>query len=86
MPGNAMAIPNGTAGTSADGISAAANPSGGSSSAGGSPRAGEGPPEDGAARWPTFAGGLLAAAGAGLLAFSILLKHGRKLSDDKPEL
>jgi hypothetical protein len=81
MPGNAMAIPNGTSGASA-----AANPSGGSSSVGGSPRAGEGPPEDGAARWPTFAGGLLAAAGAGLLAFSILLKHGGKLSDDKPEL
>jgi hypothetical protein len=29
---------------------------------------------------------LLAAAGAGLLAFSILLKHGGKLSDEKPEL
>lgn len=85
MPGNAMAIPSGTSGTSGGGVSAVAGSSRGSS-AGGSPRAGSGPPEGEAARWPMFAGGLLAAAGAGLLAFSILLKRGGKLSDDKPEL
>lgn len=86
MPGREMTNLNGTSGTSGGGGSAAADSSGGSSSAGGSPRAGSGPPEDEAARWPTFAGGLLAVAGAGLLAFSILLKHGGKLSDDKREL
>jgi hypothetical protein len=83
MPGSALA--SGSADGIAAGGSAGASGSGRSSagsSAGGSPRAGSGPPEDGAARWPTFAGGLLAAAGAGLLAFSIFLKHGLRRRDD----
>jgi hypothetical protein len=76
LPGGAMDNPPPGA------LSAASDPAGasrstgasGSSGSNGSPRAGTGP-EQQKSSWPALAGGLLVAAGAGLLFFSFYLKR-----------